>query len=54
MRGGRRIGSGRKPTGRTEVLYLRLSKDAKEKIIKLCESVRMSPSEYLEGILKDI
>ena len=52
MRGGRRPGAGRKPTSRTEVIYLRISKEAKEELIKLCESVRMSPSEYFEGILK--
>lgn len=47
MRGGKRKGAGRKKTGLTEIVYIRISKMAKSKLERECNEKNISKSQYV-------
>lgn len=47
MRGGIRKGAGRKRTGLTEIVYVRVSKMAMNKLERECKEKNMSKSQYV-------
>lgn len=47
MRGGARPGAGRKKTGLTEIIYVRVSKMAMNKLERECKERNLSKSKYI-------